>query len=95
MARSTASAGTDSPATLLGPTALGLGGAAAAGLCPWLTFGLIPVMLIGGALAVVFGLTGIHYALRGIGRLWTAATGAVLGTIGFAYPFVLFLAFFR
>ncbi|MER5547393.1 hypothetical protein ABT072_34290 [Streptomyces sp. NPDC002589] len=91
MSRSAASQGADSPAVLLGPTALGLGLAAAAGLCPWLTFGLIPVMLICGALAFTLGLGGIHYAFRGIGRMWMAATGAVLGGIGFACPLVLFL----
>ncbi|WP_225827799.1 hypothetical protein [Streptomyces naphthomycinicus] len=83
----------DSPAVALGPTALFLGLGAATGLLPQLTLGLFPLMLIGGALAVVFGLTGVHYALRGIGRLWIATTGAVLGAIAFAYPFVLFLPF--
>ncbi|KUN03092.1 hypothetical protein AQI95_24320 [Streptomyces yokosukanensis] len=94
MSRTSTPEGADAPATLLGPTALGLGLAAAAGLCPLLTFGLLPVMLICGGLAVTFGLTGIHYARRGIGRLWTATTGTVLGAIGFVYPFVLFLPLF-
>lgn len=94
MSGSTASDGADSPAVLLGPTALGLGLAGVAGLCPWLTLGLIVVMLICGPLAVTFGLMGVHYARRGIGRLWTGATGAVLGAIAFVYPFVLFMPFF-
>lgn len=84
----------DTPATALGPTALVLGLVAASGLWPTLTFGLLPVMLIGGGLAVVLGLTGVHYAIRGIGRLWVAVTGTVLGALGLIYPFVLFLPFF-
>ncbi|MEV6117101.1 hypothetical protein AB0L59_32620 [Streptomyces sp. NPDC052109] len=93
MAESTRPDGADSPAILLAPTALGLGIAAAAGLFPWLTLGLTPVMLVAGALAFTFGLTGIHYALRGIGRLWMAATGAVLGALGFIWPVVLFTGY--
>ncbi|MEU0005448.1 hypothetical protein ABZ079_14455 [Streptomyces sp. NPDC006314] len=81
----------DTPATALGPTALVLGLVAAPGLWPTLTFGLLPVMLIAGGLAVVLGLTGVHYALHGIGRLWIATTGTVLGALGLAYPFVLVL----
>ncbi|WP_369393547.1 hypothetical protein AB5J72_42830 [Streptomyces sp. CG1] len=33
---------------------------------------------------------GIHRALRGIGHLWTAVNGTVLGANGFACPWVLF-----
>ncbi|GHE05892.1 hypothetical protein [Streptomyces alanosinicus] len=94
MSRSTAAAGADSPATLLGPTAFGLGLAAVAGICPWFFFGMLPVMLICGALALTLGLAGIHYAQRGIGRLWMTVTGTVLGAIGFVWPFVIFLPLF-
>ncbi|WP_435271403.1 hypothetical protein [Streptomyces sp. 1222.5] len=81
------------PATALGPTALVLGVLAAAGVWPALTFGLLTVMPIAGGLAVTFGLMGVHHARRGLGRMWTAVTGAVLGTIGLLYPFVLLLSF--
>ncbi|WP_107480916.1 hypothetical protein [Streptomyces sp. IMTB 2501] len=67
-----------------------LGIAAVSGLWPTLTFVMLPVMLIAGAPAFGFGLVGIHHALRGIGHLWMAVTGTVLGAIGSAYPFVLF-----
>ncbi|MEU9478166.1 hypothetical protein [Streptomyces sp. NPDC048191] len=82
--------GADTPAALLGPVSFGLGLAAAAGLWPPLTFYLFPVMLICGALAFALGLAGIHYAFRGIGRMWMAATGALLGALGFAWPVFLF-----
>lgn len=60
---------------------------------PALTFGLFAVMQIAGGLAVTFGLMGVHHARRGPGRMWTAVPGAVLGTIGLLYPFVLILPF--
>ncbi|MEV6841324.1 hypothetical protein AB0N17_43840 [Streptomyces sp. NPDC051133] len=85
----------DSPAVALGPTSLFLGIGAATGLLPWLTLGLFPVMIIGGALAVVLGLSGVHYARLGIGRMWLAVTGTVLGAIAFAYPFWVFMPLFR
>ncbi|MEU0335485.1 hypothetical protein [Streptomyces sp. NPDC006193] len=44
-----------------------------------------------GGLSVTFGLTGVHYAVRGVGRLWTAAAGAVLGAVGLLCPLVLAL----
>ncbi|MEU6283312.1 hypothetical protein [Streptomyces sp. NPDC047028] len=90
MSGSTARDGVESPAVLFGPTSLGLGLAASAGLCPWLFFGLLPVMLICGALAFAFGLSGIYSAQRGVGRMWMATTGTVLGVTGFAWPVVLF-----
>lgn len=83
----------DTPAVTLGPTSLFLGLGAATGLLPWLTLALFPVMLIAGGLAVVLGLTGVHYARNGIGRMWLAVTGSVLGAIAFTYPFVLFMPF--
>lgn len=84
----------DSPAAALGCTALFLGLGAATGLWPTLTLGLFPVTVMAGGLAVPLGLAGIHYARRGIGRMWIAVTGTVLGAVGFAWPVVLFLAFF-
>ncbi|WP_129305553.1 hypothetical protein [Streptomyces sp. L2] len=89
MAGSTTPGGVESPAALFGPTSLGLGLAAAAGLCPWLFFGLFPVMLICGALAFAFGLSGVYSAQRGVGRMWMATAGTVLGVVGFAWPVVL------
>ncbi|MFH8337207.1 hypothetical protein [Streptomyces sp. AM6-12] len=80
----------DSPATLLGPTALVLGAVAALGICPLLM--LFPLTVLAGALAVTFGLAGIHYARRGLGRMWPAATGTVLGAAGFLCPWVLLVA---
>ncbi|WP_329052890.1 hypothetical protein OG873_26155 [Streptomyces violaceus] len=32
---------------------------------------------------MTFGAVGIHYARKGTGRLWAAATGTALGTAGF------------
>ncbi|MET9451875.1 hypothetical protein [Streptomyces cinerochromogenes] len=90
MPANTASDGADTPAGALGPTALVLGAVAAA--CLWPPLMLLPVMFLAGGLAVTFGLMGAHYARRGIGRMWTAVTGAVLGTTGLLFPFVLLLA---
>ncbi|MET9392756.1 hypothetical protein ABZY20_20575 [Streptomyces sp. NPDC006624] len=79
MAGSTGSTAADAPATALGPTALVLGAlsvvCAGAFLIPW--------SVLTGALAVTFGATGVHYARKGTGRLWTAATGMALGAAGF------------
>jgi hypothetical protein len=83
----------DTPAAALGPVALFLGLVAAVGLLPWLTLFMFPVMLIGGGLAVTFGLMGVHYAGRGIGRRWISVTGAVLGALALAYPFVVLSPF--
>ncbi|MCC5475468.1 hypothetical protein [Streptomyces barringtoniae] len=94
MSESTTPEPADSPAAALGCTALFLGLAAATDLWPTLTFGLFPVSLIAGGLAVVLGLAGVHYARRGIGRMWIAVTGTVLGAIGFAWPVALFLTLF-
>ncbi|MER6275228.1 hypothetical protein ABT202_02735 [Streptomyces sp900105245] len=90
MPRTVTPASADSPATALGPTALVLGALAAVGVWPTLTLGLLPEMLIAGGLAVTFGLTGLHYAQRGVGRTWTSAAGVVLGAVGLLYPFVVF-----
>ncbi|GLX47125.1 hypothetical protein Shyhy01_00750 [Streptomyces hygroscopicus subsp. hygroscopicus] len=79
----------DSPATLLGPTSLVLGIVGALGICPPLM--LFPLTLLAGALAVTFGLAGVHYARRGVGRMWPAVTGTVLGAAGFVYPWLLLM----
>ncbi|MFC9127187.1 hypothetical protein ACFT4A_10115 [Streptomyces sp. NPDC057099] len=79
MAGSTASTATDTPATALGPTALVLGAFSAVGTWAF----LIPWTVMAGALAITFGAMGIHYARRGTGRLWPAATGTALGAAGF------------
>ncbi|MEU1709196.1 hypothetical protein ABZ478_28190 [Streptomyces sp. NPDC005706] len=84
---------TDTPAVALGPTALVLGAIAAPGVWPGLMFAVMPWSWLAGALAVTFGLAGIHYARRGIGRMWPAVTGTVLGTLGLAGFFVLMAAF--
>ncbi|MGA5358779.1 hypothetical protein [Streptomyces purpurascens] len=79
MTGSTASTATDTPATALGPTALVLGAFSAVGTWAF----LIPWTVMAGALAMTFGAMGIHYARKGMGRLWTAATGTALGAAGF------------
>ncbi|MEG8277020.1 hypothetical protein [Streptomyces sp. AHA2] len=78
MTSSTAPGDSDSPATALGPTALVLGVLSAVGT--W--FFLIPWTVLAGALAVTFGLTGLHHARAGTGRLWPAAAGTALGAAG-------------
>ncbi|MEU1463042.1 hypothetical protein ABZ467_20590 [Streptomyces sp. NPDC005727] len=83
----------DTPAVALGPTALVLGIIAAPGVWPGLMFALMPWSWLAGALAVTFGLAGIHFARQGIGRMWPAAAGTVLGTLGVAGFFVLMAAF--
>ncbi|MEW2259988.1 hypothetical protein [Streptomyces sp. NPDC047869] len=83
---------TDTPAVALGPTALVLGVIAAPGLWPGLMFVVTPWSWLAGALAVTFGLAGIHYARRGTGRMWPAVTGTVLGFLGLASFFVLVTA---
>lgn len=77
------------PAAALGPVSLFLGLMAAVGFVPWLTLFMIPLMVIGGGLAVTFGLMGLHYAGRGIGRRWITVTGTVLGVLALAWPFVV------
>ncbi|MFC9427608.1 hypothetical protein [Streptomyces sp. NPDC056987] len=73
---------TDTPADALGPTALVLGALSTVGVCVPALF-LFPWAVIAGALAVTLGAAGIRYALHGIGRLWTAVAGTVLGAAGF------------
>ncbi|MFF5977801.1 hypothetical protein ACFY78_02985 [Streptomyces olindensis] len=79
MSGSTAPTDTGTPATALGPTALVLGAFSAVGTWAF----LIPWTVIAGALAITFGAMGIHYARQGTGRMWTAAAGTTLGTVGF------------
>ncbi|MEU1847934.1 hypothetical protein ABZ499_01295 [Streptomyces sp. NPDC019990] len=79
MAGSTTSTATDTPATALGPTALVLGVFSAVGTWAF----LFPWTVLAGALAVTFGAMGLHYARKGMCRLWTAATGMALGAAGF------------
>ncbi len=67
----------DSPAVALGPTALVFGVIAAL-----TSFVISPFALIAGGLAVTFGAAGMHYARQGIGRMWPAVLGTVLGTVG-------------
>ena len=67
----------DSPAVALGPTALVFGVIAAL-----TSFVFSPFALIAGGLAVTFGAAGMHYARQGVGRMWPAALGTVLGTVG-------------
>ncbi|MEV7504958.1 hypothetical protein [Streptomyces sp. NPDC093018] len=97
----TAPGPSDSPATLLGPISLALGCAALLGpVCLALGFTdaewpialallLLPVTLFGGILAITLGLPGLHYAQRGIGRMWPAATGTALGAAAFVLPCLL------
>ena len=67
----------DSPAVALGPTSLAFGVIGAL-----TSFVFSPFALIAGGLAVTFGAAGMHYARQGVGRMWTAALGTVLGTVG-------------
>ncbi|CAL9546434.1 hypothetical protein ACFW2V_05225 [Streptomyces sp. NPDC058947] len=90
MAGSTTSTAGDTPATALGPTALVLGALSTVGT--WVF--LIPWSVLAGALAVTFGAMGMHYARKGTGRMWTAATGTVLGATGFLGTFILLWAMF-
>ncbi|MFF8671258.1 hypothetical protein [Streptomyces sp. NPDC015242] len=90
MAGTTTTTASDSPATALGPTALVLGTLSAVGT--WVF--LIPWSVPAGALAVTFGAMGMHYARKGTGRMWTAATGTVLGAAGFLGTLILLWAMF-
>lgn len=72
----------DTPAVALGPTASFLGAISALGAWPALVSATLPWVILAGALAVTFGLAGIHCASRGIGHLWIATAGVILGTIG-------------
>ncbi|MFJ9834061.1 hypothetical protein ACIRU2_22160 [Streptomyces sp. NPDC101169] len=83
----------DTPAVALGPTALVFGIIAAPGFWPGLMFVLMPWSWLAGALAVTFGLAGIHYARQGTGRMWPAVTGTLLGFVGLAGFFFLMAAF--
>ncbi|MGV4989091.1 hypothetical protein ACWC0C_06795 [Streptomyces sp. NPDC001709] len=82
----------DSPAVALGPLALFFGIVAATSAWPTLTFFLFPWSLLAGGFAVTFGAMAVHYAACGIGRLWTAVTATVLGAVGLADLFLLFVA---
>lgn len=90
MAGSTSSTATDTPATALGPTALVLGTFSAVGTWAF----LFPWTVLAGALAITFGAMGMHYARKGMGRLWTAATGTVLGAAGLIGTFTLLWAMY-
>ncbi|MFS4096671.1 hypothetical protein [Streptomyces sp. AF1A] len=79
----------DTPAAALGAVSLFLGLTAATGFVPRLTLLMVPLMVLGGGLAVAFGLMGVHYAGRGIGRRWIAVTGTVLGVLTLAYALVV------
>ncbi|MFE5401220.1 hypothetical protein ACFQ9Z_07390 [Streptomyces sp. NPDC056580] len=80
------------PAVALGPTALVLGVVAAPGVWPGLMFTVMPWSWLTGGLAVAFGLAGVRYARRGIGRMWPAVTGTVLGALGLGGFFFLLAA---
>jgi hypothetical protein len=83
----------DTPAVALGPTALVLGAFSAVGAwVPALVFVTLPWAFIAGALAVTFGVWGIHYARQGTGRLWTAVAGTTLGAMGCSGTFTLLWA---
>ncbi|MFE7270930.1 hypothetical protein [Streptomyces sp. NPDC057623] len=88
MREPTAAAQQDSPAVALGPTALAFGVIAAL-----TSFVISPFALIAGGLAVTFGAAGMHYARQGVGRMWPAALGTVLGTVGLLGIAALFGAF--
>lgn len=72
----------DSPAALLGPVALFFGAVAALAWAPGF-FLLAPLTAIAGVLALTFGAAGVHYARRGVGRLWVSVAGTLLGLVGF------------
>lgn len=75
----------DTPAVALGPTAFVLGVFSAVGVwVPALQVITLPWAILAGALAVTFGVAAVHYARQGIGRMWTAIAGTVLGGAGFA-----------
>ncbi|GEJ99988.1 hypothetical protein ACWDO6_31595 [Streptomyces sp. NPDC003674] len=83
----------DTPAVALGPIALVLGIIAAPGVWPGLMFIVMPWSWLAGAFAVTSGLAGIHYARQGIGRMWPAVAGTVLGALGLSGFFVLLAMF--
>ncbi|MFH9010626.1 hypothetical protein ACH4C6_04555 [Streptomyces sp. NPDC017943] len=94
MTSSTTPGDDDSPASALGSTALALGAFSAVGT--W--FFLIPWTVLAGALAVTFGVMGLHHARTGTGtgtgtspgtgagkatgRMWPAIAGTALGAAG-------------
>ncbi|MGW2743015.1 hypothetical protein [Streptomyces sp. NPDC001450] len=92
MSAPTAPGHKDSPAVALGPTSLALGAVAATGAWPSLMLAVLPWSFIAAPLAVTFGLAGIHYARRGIGRMWTAVAGTTLGAVGVAGILTLIVA---
>ncbi|WP_445281038.1 hypothetical protein [Streptomyces sp. DSM 118148] len=80
------------PAVALSPTALVLGVVAAPGVWPGLMFTVMPWSWLTGGLAVTFGLAGVRHARRGIGRMWPAVAGTILGALGLAGFFFLLAA---
>ncbi|ANP50180.1 hypothetical protein J2Z21_001100 [Streptomyces griseochromogenes] len=82
----------DAPAVALGPTSLVLGAVAATGVWPSLALAMLPWSFIAGPLALAFGLAGVHYARRGIGRMWTAVVGTALGAVSVAGLLTLIVA---
>ncbi|MFE2099743.1 MULTISPECIES: hypothetical protein [unclassified Streptomyces] len=82
----------DSPAVALGPTSLVFGVVAAIGAWPSLMLAVLPWSFMAAPLALTFGLAGVHYARRGIGRMWTAVAGTALGVVGIAGVLTLFVA---
>lgn len=92
MSAPTAPGRDDSPAVALGPTSLVFGAVAALGAWPSLMLAVLPWSFIAAPLALTFGLTGIHYARRGIGRMWTAVAGTTLGAVGLAGLLTLIVA---
>lgn len=94
MGKTVAAGRSDSPAGALGPTAFVLGVFSVAGAwVPVLVGVLWPWAVLAGALAVTFGAAGIHQAARGVGRLWTAVAGTVLGAAGFGAVIALLVEF--
>ncbi|MFI1015985.1 hypothetical protein [Streptomyces sp. NPDC020965] len=83
----------DSPAVLLGTAALFFGAIAALAVSVPVPFFLTPFAAPAGGLALAFGAAGIHYARRGVGRLWVAAAGTALGFVGLG-AFIGFLVMF-
>ncbi|MFF4036677.1 hypothetical protein [Streptomyces sp. NPDC001816] len=82
----------DAPAVALGPTSLVFGVVAAIGAWPYLMLAVMPWSFMAAPLALTFGLAGIHYARKGIGRMWTAVAGTTLGATGLAAVLTLLVA---
>ncbi|MFF5016235.1 hypothetical protein [Streptomyces sp. NPDC001165] len=82
----------DAPAVALGPTSLVFGVVAAIGAWPSLMLAVMPWSFMAAPLALIFGLAGIHYARKGIGRMGTAVAGTTLGAVGMAGVLTLIVA---